>query len=781
MPVHLQLFLFMTKSIAAKISLPTAAALVVANMVGTGVFTTLGFQVIELHSATTILLLWLIGGVAAFCGAMVYGALSANFPRSGGEYHLLSQMYHPAVGCMAGFVSVTVGFAAPTALSAMAFGKYLQGALGKGDAFVLSIGIVLAITGVHLLGSRRSAVFQNFFTALKICLVLGIAFVCWHFGSGDGMAAYREPSKPEEIFSAPFAVALVYVMFAYSGWNAAVYLAGEVRDPERNVPRALLIGTAFVIFMYVAVNAAFLYAVPREEIAGQVEVGLIAGKRVFGDFGGRLVGGLISVGLVSAISAMIWAGPRVAMAMGEDLPGMRWLARRNRDGTPWAATVLQVGIALALLITSTFEAVLLWTQATLLWCSLFAVAGLFWSRIPLRAIRPRLKFCAVVYLGITAWMIFYLFVMKPTESIAALLVLAAGLLVYAFGRRGGAAALLLFLYSGTAVFAQDINQTARLLAGMPVTDPALEAITRNRPWHEHAESFEAAWAQRTGPQIQRVTQWAAAELGSAYASRLPVFYFFSGPDFLYANAIYPSAQTYVLCGKEPVGSVPDMAKLAPEQWDAALENLKKSLKTILHYSFFITEDMKTDLRSTELTGVLPILYVFLARTGKEITKVGHIQSGGLNGVRIDFRGQGGDQALYYFSGDLSNSGIKANSAVIKFCAALGEGNSFLKSASYLPHMSEFSRVRDFLLDHSQVIVEDDSGIPVRYFDAAKWQVRVFGNYVGPIPIFQKHHQPDLAQRYAISNPKPLDFGMGYRFQPQESAILVAFKKQASGL
>ena len=309
----------------------TASAIVIANIIGTGVFTSLGFQLQDIHSGFALLLLWIVGGIAALCGALCYGELSAALPRSGGEYHFLSAIYHPAVGFMAGWVSSTVGFAAPVALAAMAFGKYFQGVFSAGSPVLLSFAAVWIIALFHLRNLKLGSAFQNFSTVLKLLLIGAIISAgVFHFTNPE-LSFLPTRSDIAPIFATPFAVGLVYVMYSYSGWNASAYIISEVRRPERNVPRSLLCGTLVVIAIYTALNAIFLLTTPATELSGQLEVALIAGKHIFGDNGGRIVGAIICVGLISSISSMTWIGPRVTMAMGEDATRLRFLARKKRD------------------------------------------------------------------------------------------------------------------------------------------------------------------------------------------------------------------------------------------------------------------------------------------------------------------------------------------------------------------------------------------------------------------------------------------------------------------
>ena len=268
-------------------------------------------------------MLWVVGGIAALCGALCYGELSAALPRSGGEYHFLSKIYHPALGFMAGIVSATVGFAAPIALAAMAFGKYFHGVFGVGSPLLLSFVIVWSVALFHLGNLRVGSTFQNLWTLVKIILIVVLIAAGIFVDPKQPITFLPQAGDTMSIFGAPFAVALVFVMYSYSGWNAAVYITGEIKQPEKNVPRALLFGTLVVIAIYTALNAVFLATTPAQEMSGQLEVGLIAGKHIFGEEGGRIVGGIISLGLISAISSMTWIGPRVTMSMGED----HWLLR----------------------------------------------------------------------------------------------------------------------------------------------------------------------------------------------------------------------------------------------------------------------------------------------------------------------------------------------------------------------------------------------------------------------------------------------------------------------
>jgi basic amino acid/polyamine antiporter, APA family len=413
----------------------TASSIVIANIIGTGIFTSLGFQLVDIQSGFPLLMLWIIGGITALCGALCYGELSAALPRSGGEYNFLSEIYHPALGFMAGFVSATVGFAAPIALAAMAFGKYFVGVFDVGSPVVLSFVVVWVVTLFHLQNLQIGSAFQNVWTIVKLLLIGALIAAGFLVEPKQEITFLPQTSDTISIFGGAFAVALVYVMYSYSGWNASSYIIGEVKKPEKNVPRSLLAGTLIVITAYVLLNAIFLATTPQEEMRGQLEVGLIAGKHIFGANGGRVAGAIICLGLVSAISSMTWIGPRVSMSMGEDHWLLRLLGRKNPHGIPTNAIVLQVLIVNVLLLTRSFESVVQYTQFSLLLCSLFTVLGV----MVLRATRPEIArpyrvwaypLPPIIFAVITLWMMFYLLRSKTIESLAGLATALIGLLLY---------------------------------------------------------------------------------------------------------------------------------------------------------------------------------------------------------------------------------------------------------------------------------------------------------------------------------------------------------------
>jgi hypothetical protein len=348
-----------------------------------------------------------------------------------------------------------------------------------------------------------------------------------------------------------------------------------------------------------------------------------------------------------------------------------------------------------------------------------------------------------------------------------------------------ALSLCRFAYGADAL----ADATAKFLAGLPVRDTPLETYVNVPDWITHATDLDRAWGQLEQRQLSKIRAWGPQALGAAYSDTGPMYYMFSGPDFLYANAFFPNASTYILCGVEPVGPVPDIAKIPKPILGSSLANLRRSLDSVLNWSFFITKNMKLDLRANQLSGTLPILYVFLARAGCTIDSVESVAldktgafvpegKGTTPGVKIVFTGPSGhSQTLYYFITDLANWAIKANPNFMKFCEQQGTGVTLLKAASYLMHSeNNFSQIRSFLLTHSKVILQDDSGIPYRYFAKDKWEISFYGRYIEPIPRFLEHGQLDLAKDNRAVARQPLPFSFGYHWQPSRSSLIVATPK-----
>lgn len=419
-----------------KLGLYTTIAFVIANMVGTGVFTSLGFQLLEISNSVSILVLWLIGGIIALMGALVYSELGAAMPRSGGEYYYLSKIYHPLVGFLSGWVSITVGFAAPVALAGMALGKYTSGVFTFVTPQTIAIAVIVLITVVHCYDVRFGGKFQNLFTAFKIILILVFVgcglFITPQF---QNFSVHVNTFSFKDLLRPEVAVTLVWVSYAYSGWNASAYIASEIREPQRTIPRSLFFSTLLVTLLYIILNFTFLITTPAADMVGKEEAGLVSAIHIFGQTGGNIMGMLISILLISTISSMIFVGPRVSQVMGEDLKLLRFLSYKSKHGTPVYAIVLQSLISVVLIITSSFESVITYAGFTLSFFTFLAVLGVFVhrSRFP-EAERPYKTWgypvVPALYLLVILWILYFTFNSKPLESTYGLITVLSGSIIY---------------------------------------------------------------------------------------------------------------------------------------------------------------------------------------------------------------------------------------------------------------------------------------------------------------------------------------------------------------
>ncbi len=332
------------------------------------------------------------------------------------------------------------------------------------------------------------------------------------------------------------------------------------------------------------------------------------------------------------------------------------------------------------------------------------------------------------------------------------------------------------------------TELGSFLAGrsLPPTSP-LAPLQNSAEYREHARQYAALWFRYDENYFAPMRAWSASELVPRIGPTSQVTYLFSGPDLISALGLFPSARLYALGGLEPVGRLDNPLELPPEQLHASLASLRKSTEVILSFSHFITKDMKTELVSSSFQGVFPIMLVFLSFTDARIDSAerytlrsdGLLQPGespaGQPALRIVFRAAPGlpPAEVYYFQANVADSALKGNPGILEWLGRRGTSTGYLKAASYLPHEGGFSRVRDFLLEHSRAILQDDSGIPLSAFHSRGWQVMYFGNYTTPLDIFTKYDQPALRTVYGAGSGFPLPFGFGYRWQKGESTLLLA--------
>ena len=417
-----------------------ATSVLVANMVGTGVFTSLGFQALDLHTGGALLSLWIVGGVVALCGAIAYAELGALLPKSGGEYVYLGQAWHPLAGFLGGWVSMTVGFAAPIALSSMAFGRYLS-AIVPVSPRAASLAMLAFVVAVHLAGLHAAKRFQVAITSTQLVLVAAFIVTGLAYASPVPLDMGLDTGRAlQEVLSAPYAVSLVYVSFAFTGWNAAGYIAGEIERPERTIPRSVVASTLLVTVLYLLLNFAFLRTVPLTEVAGKVEVGALSARAMFGEAGGRAMSGIIAAVLLASISAMVIGSSRVTQAVAESLPQWRVLGVRGADGVPRNAILAQGVLILVLLLTNSFETVMLYAGFTLNLMSLLTVLGMMRLRRT-AALMPRpyrawgYPVTPLVYAALSLWTLGTLLMQRPGASLAGLATVVVGIAIWVLGNR----------------------------------------------------------------------------------------------------------------------------------------------------------------------------------------------------------------------------------------------------------------------------------------------------------------------------------------------------------
>ncbi|MEJ7558423.1 MAG: amino acid permease [Pedobacter sp.] len=381
-----------------KIGFYTATALVIANMIGTGVFTSLGFQTALLPSVTVVLLLWLCGGVIAICGGLSYVELARLFPGSGGEYHYISNTYSINAAKIVGLVSIIAGFSGPVALAGIALGAHVGQLYPHINVKLIAFCAISFVTLFHCFNLKIASGFQLLSTTLKLLLIV-IFIICGYFSSVNYLDLSFRETDQKLLISKGFLSSLVYVSFAYSGWNASIYIFNEIDRPVKNIKKSIVWGTLIVTVLYIFLNVIFLKVIPLANTTGVIEIGALAASSIFGTIGGKIASAIISLLLVSTISAMVWTGPRVIDAM---------LPRLKKKPVPLHAVIIQYGITVLLLFTGTFEHILSYTGVALSLSSCVAVSILFFKH---KAVSKLSLLIALIYIFATLWSCYYLIFM----------------------------------------------------------------------------------------------------------------------------------------------------------------------------------------------------------------------------------------------------------------------------------------------------------------------------------------------------------------------------------
>jgi len=417
-----------------KYALSVGITLVIANMIGTGVFTSLGYQVGPLPSGFAILCLWALGGLVALCGAFTYAEIAASFKKSGGEYYYLSQLFHPSIGFAAGWISLLVGFAGAISAVAIAIGEYAHELLGI-PVKIIAVAAIVLVSSIHWFGVKTGGIAQNILTSLKLILIVVFCTAPFFITgiSFSNISFLPRAGDSELILSAGFAISLVYVVYAYTGWNAAAYIAGNLEKPEKNLPRSLIIGTLVVMLVYLSLNGTFLFVASFGELEGKNDIGNVVAFKLFGTTIGSVFAGLFSTALLSTLSAMTIAGPRVLEAMGEDYPRLKTFTSKNRFDMPYRAIIVQGGWSIFLVIVSSFKEIIQYISVSLSLFSMLTVIGIFMvrKRFPNSSFRlPLYPLPPLFFIAVTCWMIYFEFTKNPMVILYSVGTILSGLLVY---------------------------------------------------------------------------------------------------------------------------------------------------------------------------------------------------------------------------------------------------------------------------------------------------------------------------------------------------------------
>jgi APA family basic amino acid/polyamine antiporter len=423
-------------NLSDKIGWKTAAGLVIANMIGTGVFTSLGFQVMASQNTWSIILLWFIGGIMALMGAFVYAELGTHFKKSGGDYIFLSRTINPAVGYMYAWISLTIGFPAPVAIASMAMVAYWEPLIGSGWSLSMGVVAIIVMSIFHSYSVHQSGKVQNILTAIKIIFVLSLISMGIAYSSTLEEASFNFSSSwTSEIWQSGFAVSLIYVFYAYTGWNSAAYIVEEIKDQRINLPRALIFATLLVMGIYILLQLVFLKHASIEQLSGKVQVATLAFGNLFGNQGVFWISLFIGVQLIATISGYTWVGPRITQAMAKEFQFWRPLAKTNSNGIPVRAIWFNSGVSFLLMLTGSFESVLLYVGFVLQLMGSFTIASSLLVKNVEGFKSPFKPWLQIIYLIFSLWVTIFMFYDRPRESLIGIGIIFVGYIIYLFDKK----------------------------------------------------------------------------------------------------------------------------------------------------------------------------------------------------------------------------------------------------------------------------------------------------------------------------------------------------------
>jgi basic amino acid/polyamine antiporter, APA family len=442
---------------AEKYSKAVATNMVIANMIGTGIFTAIGYQVMTdaIPDPFTILIIWVVGGLFSLCGAFAYSEVASCVNRSGGEYSFLSELYHPLLGFLSGWVSIIVGFSASIAALALVVGEYFLPFIGLSKTYAISLlsieipiqkivalSSIILIALVHIRGVKFGGVFQNYITAFKLLIIGSIIVVPFiYFGYEPSNVSFIPTGETSNtILSSAFAGSLVWVMFSYSGWNASTYILGNLENPTKTLPFSLIFGTLAVTVIYVLLNFTFMYVASFQELEGQIDVGNVVMQKVLGNKASLIFSGVFSFALLSGLSAMMIAGPRVAEEIGKDFTLFKVLGKQNSKGNPVPAIIFLTTISSLLVIFSSFKEIVEYIGITLTIFAMLTVFGVFIIRKKRTPNVLGIKclgypFSPLMFIALSSWMLYYFISQDPIKIVWCLITVVPGVFIYFLSKR----------------------------------------------------------------------------------------------------------------------------------------------------------------------------------------------------------------------------------------------------------------------------------------------------------------------------------------------------------
>jgi len=807
------------------LSFSQSLSFILGCIIGTGIFTSLGFQLESIHDVGWILLLWTLGAVIAFLGSMSYAYLGTLLPGNGGEVLYLSALLHPAFGYISAWVSLIAGFAAPAAASALTVGSYMEFFFPQLSATWVAAVLIVSLTLLHSISISLSGKSQQGLIYLKLLVMIFFVILCMLYG--------KQTLQKEQLFSKTpewdvYAVSLLYVLYAYSGWNSFGYFAGHISRPSVQIPRLAIVSVMIVYVLYLLINLGFLKSAPVEMLQGVPDAAARACEHLLGSTKGAWLSSVLGILLISSTSAFIFTGPRIFTAQNPFLNFPAFFSKQNEKGIPVNALFVQSFISLLFVFFSNVRFILSYAGFSLSFFTLLSVLCTL-RKNELYAEKFHIMFSPlpqIIFILLHMAIYYYAFSLIFKEIIFFLLILITGLAMYFISSRKRIFFLIFplmflscqrdnsdseknisqnviskttidtavkndyvnkekFFEDTTCIQTSSIDSMACFISGIHPEKTGIKFPCYKLYCHK----MNSRWLKSDSARFNEMESFSDREVKEEAEKRKVLFYPFSGADFLYADVFFPDCSKMIFCALEPCGTLPDLKYLMKQEdsMEYYLHQMEKSLYAILKFSFFKTKNMKEDFKTRELNGVIHLMLFFMKRRGYYIEDIYYYQcdtTGNIvkqerhksDGFYVRLCKKGKIKEVYYYRADVSNTKWKKHER--KIAAMLGKNFcTFIKSASYLMHQFNFSGIRNFILNNSGFILQDESGIPVKFIKPAEWNADYFGIYNGPIKIFTKFRQKELDSIYNKAGvARNLGFGIGYNYKDGNSCFMKFVRK-----